>query len=66
MTGLLLASQLRQIRPALPIILMTGYSASLTSERVEAAGIRQLLLKPTSVHSLGAAVHAALSAHPSH
>jgi nitrogen-specific signal transduction histidine kinase/ActR/RegA family two-component response regulator len=66
MTGLLLASQLQQIRPGLPIVLMTGYSASLTSERVEAAGIRQLLLKSTSVHSLGAAVHAALSAQPPH
>jgi PAS domain S-box-containing protein len=61
MTGLLLASQVRQIRPGLPIILMTGYSASLTSERVEAAGVCQLLFKPTSIASLGAAVHAALS-----
>jgi PAS domain S-box-containing protein len=62
MTGLDLASQLQRIRPALPIVLMTGYSASLTPERVEAAGITQLLLKPTSIHDLGAAVHAALSA----
>lgn len=66
MTGLLLANRLLQIRPGLPIILMTGYSASLTSERVEVAGIRQLLLKPTSIHSLGTAVHAALSAQPPH
>ena len=61
MTGLLLASQVQQIRPGLPVILMTGYSASLTSERVEAAGVRQLLFKPTSISSLGAAVHAALA-----
>ena len=65
MTGLLLASQVGQIRPGLPIILMTGYSASLTSERAEAAGVRQLLFKPTSLSSLGAAVHAALSSEPS-
>ena len=64
MTGLLLASQVQQIRPGLPIILMTGYSASLTSERVEAAGVRQLLFKPTSISSLGAAVHAALASAP--
>jgi PAS domain S-box-containing protein len=62
MSGLLLASQLREIRPGLPIILMTGYSASLTPERIEASGIRQLLLKPTTLHSLGTAVSAAVSA----
>ncbi len=64
MSGLLLASQLREIRPGLPIILMTGYSASLTSDRIEAAGVRQLLLKPTTIHSLGTAVHAAVSPRP--
>jgi DNA-binding NtrC family response regulator len=61
MTGLALASQLLQIRPGLPIILMTGYASSLTPERVEAAGICQFLLKPTTIQSLGIAVHAALS-----
>ncbi len=62
MTGILLASQLRQIRPGLPIILMTGYSVSLTPEVLETAGVRQLLLKPINLHSLGTAVHAALAA----
>jgi signal transduction histidine kinase/ActR/RegA family two-component response regulator len=66
MTGLYLASQLLQIRPGLPIILMTGYSPLLTSARVEAAGIRQLLLKPTTIQLMGASVHAALSAKPTH
>jgi len=61
MTGLLLADQLRQVRPGLPIILMTGYSAALTTEQIAAANVRQLLLKPTTLHSLGTAVHAALS-----
>jgi PAS domain S-box-containing protein len=64
MTGLLLASQLRQIRPELPIILMTGYSVSLTPDVLEAAGVCQLLLKPINLHSLGTAVHAALAAKP--
>ncbi len=66
MTGLFLAMQLRQIQPGLPVILMTGYSLSLPSERVEAAGICQLLLKPTNIHSLGVAVHAALALQPTH
>jgi signal transduction histidine kinase len=64
MTGFALASKLLQIRPGLPIILMTGYSAALTSAQVEAAGIRQLLFKPMTIHSLGTAVHAALSTNP--
>jgi PAS domain S-box-containing protein len=62
MTGVDLARQLLQIRPGLPIILLTGYGLSLTSERVKAAGIRHLLLKPVTIHSLGSAVHAAISA----
>jgi CheY-like chemotaxis protein len=66
MTGFVLASQLLKIRPGLPIILMTGFSASLTSAQVEATGIRQLLLKPMNIHSLGKAVHATLSATPPH
>lgn len=64
MTGVALATQLRGIQPALPIIMMTGYSTSLTPERLEAAGVRQLLLKPATLHSLGTAVQAALAAQP--
>ena len=45
------------IRPGLPILLMTGYSGSLMPERIESAGIRQLLLKPATLHALGTAVH---------
>jgi len=62
MTGPLLASQLHQIRFGLPVILMTGHSSALTSEQVEAAGVRQFVHKPITIHSLGTAVHAALSA----
>jgi CheY-like chemotaxis protein len=62
MTGLVLAEQLLQMQPGLPIILTTGYSHTLTSEAVEAAGLRQLLIKPFTIQSLGNAVHAAL--HP--
>ena len=61
MTGIMLASKLLQIRADLPIILMTGYSQRLTAEKIEEAGIRQLLLKPIGIHALGTAVHAAIS-----
>jgi DNA-binding NarL/FixJ family response regulator len=61
MTGTDLARQLLQIRPDLPIILCTGFSASLTAERVREMGIRELLMKPHMVGSLGAAVHRVLA-----
>lgn len=60
-SGLTLASMVRLIRADLPVILMTGYSLSLTAERVEEAGVRQLLLKPVTIQSLGGAVYAAVS-----
>lgn len=61
MTGLVLATQLQVIRPGLPVILTTGYIASLTREQTEAAGIRQLLPKPASLHELATVIQAALS-----
>jgi len=60
LTGMDFAAQLLKIRPDLPIILTTGYSPYLTNERVRAAGIRDLLLKPHTLHTLGVAVHHAL------
>jgi PAS domain S-box-containing protein len=62
MSGLFLASQLRHAGCEIPIILMSGYTASLTAERLEAAGVGQLLLKPSSIHTLGTAVHKGLLA----
>jgi CheY-like chemotaxis protein len=64
MTGLDLAARIREIRPGLPVVMMTGYTAPRLTERVEAAGIRELLLKPMTMQSLGIAVHAALSGAP--
>jgi PAS domain S-box-containing protein len=61
MTGLVLAKKVRQIRPEMPIILMTGYGGSLSREQIEAAGVRKLLLKPIGLLSLGTAVREALS-----
>jgi PAS domain S-box-containing protein len=64
MTGLLLASELQKIRPGLPVILMTGYSASLTPERIAEAGVSQLLIKPPSLYALASAVRTALAGVP--
>lgn len=56
MTGLDLSRKLLQLRPDLPIILTTGYSATLTAERTRELGIRELLPKPHTFHSLGTTI----------
>ncbi len=61
MLGTDFAQKLLLIRPHLPIILTTGYTANLTQERVREMGIRELLAKPHTIQSLGMAVHRALS-----
>jgi CheY-like chemotaxis protein len=61
MTGMDLARHIREISSDIPIILVTGYAAKLTVERVQALGIQDLLLKPISVGALGACVHRVLS-----
>jgi PAS domain S-box-containing protein len=66
MTGVFLATQLRLIRPELPVILMTGYSMALRQEQIDASGILQVLIKPTSIHSVAVAVHAALAPQLTH
>jgi DNA-binding NtrC family response regulator len=63
MTGLALASLIAQIRPGLPIILMTGYSPSLTAERLASSGIRMVLNKPAPITEIAQAVYSTL--HPS-
>ena len=64
MTGLVLATELRKIRADLPVIVMSGYSSPLMVERVAAAGVRQLLAKPATLHALATAVQTALASQP--
>jgi PAS domain S-box-containing protein len=66
LTGIEFAKQIRAFSPHLPIILMTGHTATLTPDRVRAMGIQDLLLKPISVASLGTAVQRVLSHAKSH
>lgn len=58
--GTEIATQLLQLKPGLPIILTTGYSADLTSSTIAALGIRAVLLKPFSIAALGQAIYQAL------
>jgi len=61
MLGTDLVRELLLIRPDLPVIITTGYSATLTEQRVLEMGARALLLKPLTLHSLGVAVHRVLA-----
>ena len=46
MTGDALAKELLSIRPDLPIILCTGFSANIDEEKAAAMGIRAFVSKP--------------------
>lgn len=61
MNGTDLAEQLLRLHPDLLIILTTGYSATLTREKVRALGIHDMLLKPVTIHGLGELVHRVLT-----
>jgi response regulator RpfG family c-di-GMP phosphodiesterase len=49
MTGDKLASELVKIRPAIPILLCTGYSERMTEEKAMALGIKRFLMKPINI-----------------
>jgi signal transduction histidine kinase len=60
MSGLDVGRRLLQIKPGLPIILSTGYSATMDADRIRALGFADLLIKPYSIEALGIALHRAL------
>ncbi|QLA20474.1 response regulator [Desulfolutivibrio sulfoxidireducens] len=60
LSGADLAREMLDIRPELPIILVTGFSESLSKERVRALGIRDFLLKPVLRRDLARAVSRAM------
>jgi PAS domain S-box-containing protein len=60
MTGDQLAEEIMKIRPGLPVILCTGYSAMITPETAVGKGIQQLLEKPLSIKELSASIRMVL------
>ncbi|HEV2897220.1 MAG TPA: two-component system VirA-like sensor kinase [Pseudaminobacter sp.] len=51
-TGTELAGAMHDIRPDIPIVLMTGYDGALQPDRLRSAGIREVLEKPLLSRSL--------------
>jgi PAS domain S-box-containing protein len=62
MNGTDFAKELAQICPAVPVILTTGYVGEMTLEHLRTMGVRELLLKPPTMHTLGTLVHGLLAA----
>ncbi len=52
MTGLNLSKEILKIRPAIPIILYTGYDERITPEIALTAGIKEMLYKPLTIEKL--------------
>ena len=63
MGGCALSEALRQLRPDMKVLLMTGYSEGITIEQANAAGL-QVLSKPFSRRSLAYKIREVLDAAP--
>jgi signal transduction histidine kinase len=61
MSGLDVGRRLLHMKPDLPIVLTTGYSATLDLERVRALGFRDLLIKPYNIETLAHCLHKAMA-----
>lgn len=46
MSGVQLAQEAKRVRPGFPIIICSGYSSTLTAEKIKAAGVNAVLMKP--------------------
>ncbi len=61
LTGVSLAQELWKIRPNLPIIISTGFSEQITSEKAEDLGFHTLLSKPYTASELAKAIQQSLA-----
>jgi len=60
MTGFVFADRIRRIRPAVPIIMCTGYAEKNDADKAREAGICKLLSKPYNLQEIAAAVREVL------
>jgi len=60
MDGAKLGAQLLRLQPDLPIIITTGYSGVLTTDKARKLGFREILSKPSTARTLGETVHRVL------
>jgi predicted ATPase/signal transduction histidine kinase/CheY-like chemotaxis protein len=62
LTGTELAREIRRLRPAIPIILMSGYTGAQLTERAQAAGVIDVLHKPLIRRDIAEPIARALQA----
>ncbi len=62
LTGVKLAEEMLAIRPDIPIILTTGYSAQVDEAKAKEIGIRGFLMKPVESQRLLDMIRESLSA----
>jgi len=60
LTGISLAQEMWKLRPGLPIIIASGYSELITSEKAASLGFKALLNKPYTISELAKAVRQSL------
>jgi len=61
MTGMNLAKEILKIRPDIPIILCTGFSAMVDEEVAGKIGIKVLLMKPVALRKMAEEIHKLLT-----
>jgi DNA-binding NtrC family response regulator len=60
MEGPDMAREMMKIRPDLPVLLCTGYSANITEQVASNIGVHALMYKPLDRDELSAAIRSAL------
>ena len=60
MTGDQLAVEIKKIRPDIPIILSSGFSARIDSQRLARIGVSEMLMKPVTLYDLAKTVRRVL------
>ena len=60
LTGTQLADEIHRIRPAIPIILCTGFSELMDEDKAAALGIRAFIMKPVVRDQLTATIRKVL------
>ncbi|RJP80887.1 MAG: PAS domain-containing sensor histidine kinase [Desulfobacteraceae bacterium] len=63
-TGAQLAHEMLCIRPTLPIILCTGYSAQISDEMIKKIGIKRMIMKPFLAKDVAVAIRELLDGIP--
>lgn len=63
LSGVDLSRELKNFRPECPIIITTGYTASLDTQNVKSLGLAGIIFKPATPVTIGEMVHRALTTH---